>query len=187
MKKILKIFVFIFISEVSFFAVPAMSAQQVKMLGVPLSDATRATLGQALIKAGFKPVRITEHLKYNKYNVTKKQFKGAYLLDVGYTYGGRFAIAEYFLYATDLGGHGSDTVAVIKDKYGNPSFVHIGMSNSVYIWKERDGIEIVLHLGFLSSNLKLINIPEYRLRLKQIKKITFKKNEAVEKSESNAF
>lgn len=52
MKKILKIFVFIFISEVSFFAVPAMSAQQVKMLGVPLSDATRATLGQAIDKGG---------------------------------------------------------------------------------------------------------------------------------------
>ena len=192
-----------------FFSGPAFAAQPVKLFGIPLSTATRTSLEPALMKAGFiplhrylrkhpfsvdafafsfvplNPLGLKGHLRYDAYK-TAGQLNGAYELAVGYTLSERFAIAKYFIHSL----YGLDVLSMLKDKYGRPySVVRLGTltSRSEYTWKEKNGIEIVLREGFSYTDLKYINVPEYNIRLRQIKEEIKNNDKAMEKKESGAF
>lgn len=187
----------------------AYAAQPVKLFGVPLSAATRVSLEPALVKAGFIPLRkylrghpfsadalsfsfaplnpigLKGHLRYDAYK-TAGQLKGAYELAVGYTLSGRFAIAKYFIHSL----YDPDVLVMLKDKYGKPySVVRLSTltGRSEYAWKEKNGIEIVLREGFSYTDLKYINVPEYNIRLRQIKEAINNNDKAAAKKESGAF
>lgn len=192
-----------------FFSGHAFAAQPVELFGVPLSTAIRAKLCPALAKAGFIPLRkylrghtfsadmlsfsfvplnpvgLKGHLRYDAYK-TAGQLKGAYELAVGYTLSGRFAIAKYFIH----GLYDHDVLSMLKDKYGRPySVVRLGTltGRSEYTWKEKNGIEIVLREGFSYTDLKYINVPEYNIRLRQIKEAINNNDRVAAKKESGAF
>ncbi|MHB1546410.1 MAG: hypothetical protein ACYCSB_01155 [bacterium] len=187
------------------FVVQAQAAQSVKLFGVPLSTATRAKLEPVLIKAGFiplskyihtvgamtfdavplNPIELKGHLRYVGYRTTG-QLKGAHELAVGYTLSGRFAIAKYFIDSL----YNSDVLAMLKDKYGKPGYIKaLGpfKEHYEYIWNEEGGIKIVLKEEFFHTVLKIINVPECNIRLRQVKEEIKNSDKAVAKAEGGAF
>lgn len=119
------------------------------LFGVPLQGATRTQLRQALSKAGLSPIRVDEHYFCDKYAV-RGQLAGASQLEVCYTQGDRFALAEYTFPGfmdTALVKRVIDTVAT---KYGRPGFLSgdFNLGNVTAEWNEAGGMRIRVARGW---------------------------------------
>ncbi len=122
------------------------------LFGVPLQDATRATLTPALEKAGLPPIPNGPQQWCDTYRINGQmpQLQGASKFSVKYDRHNRFALAEYKFPSFGDTRQVQDIIAMVTYKYGPPSSI-IGEINHgpvVARWKEGGSMEIKVWRGW---------------------------------------
>ena len=135
------------------------SAHSVLFFGVPVAEATRASVNAALARAGFKgPAKESEQW-FDTYRINGQPAKlqGASRLMVDFTRGGRFAIGQYTFPSINNTRQVKNIIAMVAYKYGRPTDVSGNVAHGPVVarWIEPGGAEVKVWRGTASTTTLL--------------------------------
>jgi len=161
------------------------------LFGTPLKGASRATLREALSKAGLQPKRVEDGYFCDLYKVDG-QLKDASELSVCYTEDDdKFAAAEYTFPAFVDTGMVKRVVDMVSLKYGRPSRVsgNYGLGDVTAIWPQPQGMELRVARGWpdTTTYLDLIDVANKRRMQQQMAAVKAAQQRQQVQRDSKAF
>ena len=119
------------------------------LFGTHLQGATRTELRLALNKAGLSPIRVDGRYFCDSYAV-HGQLAGASQLEVCYTLGNHFALAQYTFPGSMDTALVKRVIDVVASKYGRPASFSgdVNLGNVAALWNEPGGMRIVVARGW---------------------------------------
>lgn len=122
------------------------------LFGVPLQNATRASLAPALQKAGLPPTPNGPQQWFDTYRINGQmpQLQGASKFLVEYDKHNRFAFAEYKFPSFNDTGQVQNIITMVGYKYGQPSSIIGDIKHGPVVarWKEGGGMEVKVWRGW---------------------------------------